>query len=120
MGKQNSRPWTTIETDDLIRLHISYHWKDPERRKAQAERMIKNATPKAKEWHGTPEGLKWHSEHGKKSWEGREYIEKECAHCHQKFTTRDRKKSARFCHQNCKMNARRRRLRGLAEDAVLS
>lgn len=115
--------WHNNQIENLELLsqkdHSTYHWSSETRRREQGKRVTKYATPRAKEWHGTPEGLKWHSEMSKKSWENRQPIEKECAYCHKKFQTLDRKQSGRFCHQNCKMNARRRRLRGLAEDAVL-
>jgi len=113
--------WHNNQIENLVLLkasdHRTHHWSSEEKRAAQAKRVVKYATPKAKEWHGTEEGRKWHSEHGRAAYAKREPIEKECAACHIKYQTLDRKKAARFCSANCKMNARRRRLRGLPEDA---
>lgn len=113
--------WHNNQIENLTLMssdeHSKYHWSSEEKRKKQAARMRKYAAPKAKEWHGTDEGRRWHSEHGKKSYTNRTPIDKECAACHIIYKTLDRKQSARFCSNNCKMNARRRRLRGLPEDA---
>lgn len=71
--------------------------------------------PATKKWHSSEEGRSWHSEHGKDSWKGKEKIAKNCAHCGSVYYTRARSEKARFCSENCKMLARRRRLMGLPE-----
>lgn len=81
--------------------------------------VINNMIPASKAWHKSEEGRKWHSGMAKKSYSKRKFISKECSHCHNVFKTRDTAKNTRFCHQNCKMKARRRRLKGLREDASL-
>lgn len=75
--------------------------------------------PKAIEWHKSEDGRKWHCEMAKKSYEKRTPITRICAHCGKEFQTTQYSERARFCHQNCKMKARRRRLKGLPENAEL-
>lgn len=70
-------------------------------------------------WHKSDDGRRWHSEMAKKSYEKRKPIKKVCAFCGKEYYTTQYAKNARFCHQNCKMKARRRRLKGLSEDAEL-
>ena len=71
--------------------------------------------PLTKEWHRSEEGRKWHSEHGKKCWEKRKIKARNCEMCGNEFKTKTYHQ--RFCHQNCKMRARTRRLKSLKEEA---
>jgi len=73
----------------------------------------------AKAWHNSQEGREWHRKHGIEAYAKRKPEAKKCAHCGKIFETRACRKSARFCGQNCKMKARRRRLKGLPENAPL-
>lgn len=75
------------------------------------------ACEKAKSWHKSELGKKWHSEMAKEAYKKRKPIEKICSHCGKKYLTTKHSESARFCGQNCKMKARRRRLAGLPENA---
>ena len=75
------------------------------------------ASEKAKEWHKSEDGKKWHIKHGIEAYKKRKPVEKVCAHCGKKYYTTQYAKTARFCNQNCKMKARRRRLAGLPENA---
>jgi hypothetical protein len=63
---------------------------------------------KAKEWHKSEEGKKWHSEHGKRMWVNRPYHKKECEECGKEYETRHNGVS-KYCHQNCKAKANRRK-----------
>lgn len=89
------------------------------------ETMIKRrqnmarASEKAKEWHKSEEGREWHRKHGAEVYAKRKPIKKICAHCGKEYYTTQYAKSARFCNQNCKMKARRRRLAGLPENATI-
>lgn len=72
---------------------------------------------KTKSWHKSKAGREWHRKHGIEAYKKRKPVEKICAHCGKKYYTTDYSKTARFCNQNCKMKARRRRLAGLPENA---
>ena len=86
-----------------------------EKTTAKRRAHVESIREKAKAWHSSEEGRKWHSEAGKESWKKRKPIEKKCAHCGKSYYTLDYSTSARFCSGNCKMRARRRRLKGLPE-----
>lgn len=75
--------------------------------------------PLTKAWHSSIEGREWHRKHGIEAYAKRVPERKVCAHCGKEFETRACRESARFCGQNCKMKARRRRLKGLPENASL-
>ena len=78
------------------------------------------ASEKAKEWHKSEKGREWHIRHGIEAYKKRKAIEKVCAHCGKVYYTTKYDEKARFCGQNCKMKARRRRLAGLPENAEKS
>ena len=99
--------------------HMKLHMNEKERNDQQkqiAKASWKRLDRQRREWAKTEKGKAWYKEHWKNSI-GKSMIpeERECAHCHQKFTSTA--KHARFCSQNCKMKARTRRLKGLPEDA---
>lgn len=73
------------------------------------ESLIKNAVPKAAEWHRSEEGIRWHSENGKRSWENREPAEYTCSYCGKRFWTKNRysSRSNTFCSNRCKSAFRR-------------
>lgn len=80
-----------------------------EDKKARKENVIKNAMPKAKEWHSSTEGAKWHSKHGKAIWDNRipkEYI---CTYCGNHYTSKHiySSTSNHFCSNNCRAAFRR-------------
>ena len=77
---------------------------------------IAKASEKSKEWHKSQAGREWHKKHGVEAYKKRKPIEKTCAHCGKIFFTTQYSNRTRFCHQNCKMKARRRRLKGLPEN----
>ena len=86
-----------------------------ERRREWAEKI----RPLTKEWHKSKEGIEWHKKHGIEAYKKRKPIAKVCAHCGNVFYTTQYSERARFCSNNCKMKARRRRLKGLPENFVL-
>jgi hypothetical protein len=107
--------------DNLALVEKAKHLSDhitPERRlklKALADKI----RPLSKIWHASVEGREWHRKQGIKTFSQRIAKENECACCHKKYLTKQLAKRARFCSNNCKMKARRRRLQGLSEDAIL-
>lgn len=89
--------------------HQSSHWKSKtDEEKAQyRERLLKNATPKAAEWHRSEEGRAWHSEHGKavaKNMEEREYV---CENCGRRFYKKPFGAN-KFCSNACRAADRRK------------
>ena len=86
------------------------------------KKKIENANKQrvlTKAWHSSPEGIEWHRKHGIEAYKKRTPEMKKCAHCGKTFQTTAYRESARFCGQNCKMKARRRRLKGLPENASI-
>ena len=89
-----------------------------EARRRRVDNVIKQGQL-AKAWHSSPEGREWHRKHGVAAYKKREPETRVCAHCGRPFQTTAIRESARFCGLNCKMKARRRRMKGLPENARL-
>lgn len=87
--------------------HLSGHI--TEEKKEWAKKWVEVIRPMTKEWHASEEGRAWHREHGKKCMDKRPYINKNCNFCGKQYQSK--MKFSQYCHQNCKMNARRRRLK---------
>jgi len=77
------------------------------------ENIVKNAVPAARAWHRSEEGRAWHSETSKRAMAARKARPSRvtCEECSREYKTIFPSRS-RFCHQNCKMRARTRRLKG--------
>ena len=60
----------------------------------------------AKAWHASEEGLAWHSEHGKKSWEGRTRETLVCTYCGAEYEGIASLKKKGFCSPSCQNMAR--------------
>lgn len=88
--------------------HCSYHTRkrlrdgDPSFTKS-----IELAREAAKAWHGSPEGLAWHREHGKSTWEGRVREAATCAHCGKGYAVFLSASKRGFCSPACQSAARR-------------
>ena len=95
------------------KAHTRHHW-TPERQH-KAEVHMAKIRPLTKVWHRSPEGRAWHSENGKLNRAKRKPIPKQCAQCGNAFM--GVQPFGRFCHPNCKMRARTRRLAGLPESS---
>ena len=96
-----------------IRLHLSEHSKEMWATEGFKEKMsdhLKDIGELAKEWHSSKEGIKWHKEHGKKTWVNRKVFKKKCEVCREEYETYFPNRS-RFCHDNCKAKALRKRRR---------
>jgi len=96
--------------------HLKAHMTQERRDRARIHML--NISPLAKAWHKSKEGREWHKENGKKCWENKIFKDRVCAHCKKIYSTKTFDSRARFCHLNCKMKARTRRLKGLAEDYI--
>ena len=82
--------------------HLEHHGKQP-RSEAQLE-WWREYQARAVEWHGSPAGRAWHSEHGKRTWEGREPVAATCEQCGSRYESLIPK---RFCSNACKSAWRR-------------
>jgi endogenous inhibitor of DNA gyrase (YacG/DUF329 family) len=93
-----------VTSDD----HHSHHSATltPERRE-QMRAQIERIRPLASKWHRSEAGRAWHSEHGKRTWEGRAYVERRCEQCQARFLTRSSRGHERFCSNACKSAWRR-------------
>lgn len=98
--------------------HTRIHMQDSERK----EKMLRSNKERwqeldaaRREWAKTPEGKRWYQEHWKESIGKMKPIEKKCAACGKTFLDKSGG-HGRYCSQNCKMKARRRRLKGLPEN----
>ena len=59
------------------------------------------------DWHGTPEGLEWHRQHGIDAYKNRQPLQKICAQCGNAFSDLTRQSTTRFCSNKCKSKWRR-------------
>lgn len=87
--------------------HHSEHM--TEDRRDEMREWIEKIRPLAIAWHGSSEGIEWHKRHGRITWRTRQRVEKKCEMCGKLYETPFPTRS-QYCHQNCKMKARRRRL----------
>jgi len=90
------------------RKHASYHGRkratdDP----AAAARHMERIRPAAAKWHRSKEGLAWHSEHGKRTWEGRSVEKYKCIHCGAKYEALSGVRKKGYCSPACQSAARR-------------
>lgn len=82
--------------------HLSLHgYTSPWVGSAANLEQLDSLRDKAAEWHCSPEGLAWHSEHGRKSWEGRQSFDKTCQHCGSEYKTPFPTRS-KYCSQSCR------------------
>lgn len=78
--------------------------------------LLERIRPLAAEWHGTPEGIEWHRQHGKDvwakrpitkdAWEGRAPSDRTCQQCGKEYWSRAMQEG-RFCSNACKSAWRR-------------
>lgn len=93
--------------------HLSQHRREPACIAAMQKHMAEVMQPKAAEWHSSEAGRAWHSTHALKTWAEQVLFDAICQTCGETFKT-PRPTLAKFCRQNCKAYALRRR-RGLRE-----
>ena len=93
--------------------HLSNHFKENWKRKEFREKVRENCDnirPLTKKWHASKEGIEWHRNHGKEAWVNKKTYKKICEVCGKEYETYFPKLS-RFCHNNCKARALRKRRR---------
>ncbi len=112
--KDGDRSHNSIDNLALMKGHdhLSEHMNMPDRVE-HSKKVIEIAREAACKWHGSEEGLKFHSELGKENYAKRKVQTYECTFCGKEFQTKHvyPEGANHFCHQNCKMKYRRRRLR---------
>lgn len=99
--------WTNNHIDNLelkfepdhAREHVVERWADPEQAK-RFKRGLEKAREAAPEWHASPEGIKWHTDHGKKTWEKRQRLDRRCVRCASGFKSYWPR--AKFCSKKCR------------------
>lgn len=104
------------EIENLVLLSAEEHERihgntlSAERRKQMGENVVKNAMPKAKEWHSTAEGKAWHSQQAKNTAKNLSVMVYECSNCGALFETKKRfnENQNRFCSNRCKAAYRRK------------
>ena len=109
----NNTSNNAIENLNLVHASLHYRFSGKKRFKENpefAEEFHSKGIEKAKEWHNSEEGLKWHSEHAKKTWINRKQYFKNCEVCGNQYQTPFPEKS-KYCHDNCKAKALRKRRR---------
>ena len=62
--------------------------------------LLDRIRPLASEWHGSEEGREWHSEHGRRTWDGRERQSAECRECGETYATYFPDRGG-YCSQSC-------------------
>jgi len=110
--KDGNRFNNQIENLELLdsKTHLSNHM-TAERRAIAKENIIAHAVPMAKFWHKSLQGREWHSQHAIESAKKMPYIDMVCQFCGKSYKTKlHMKLKSKYCHLNCKMKARRRRL----------
>ncbi|MCL6560020.1 MAG: HNH endonuclease [Firmicutes bacterium] len=76
-------------------------------RERKRKNVVENAMPKAKEWHGTQEGIAWHKEQGKMVYDKLPEFTLICDQCENIYTVKATNKNSRFCSNKCKSAWRR-------------
>ena len=83
--------------------HYTLHGKllTDEEREWRRQNVVKNAVPKATEWHKSEEGRAWHKEQVDSRKDNRKYRSLICCYCGNAFTTFSNK-DRKFCSNRCK------------------
>lgn len=99
--------WTDNRIENLSAVssfdHHSEHMRErmaDKEFRAVANAGLAKAVIAAAEWHGSPEGIAWHKEHGKRTWEGRVPVKATCSVCTKEYETYFPSNS-RFCSRSC-------------------
>ena len=117
---------TNNKLDNLECLSFSDHAKihDTEEKKQLSRKNIKKAQIAACLWHGSEEGKEWHKLHWEKNCKEvftTKNIKKHCQNCSKEyFTTQNRQYQSKFCGNNCKASALRKRRRLERASSILS
>jgi hypothetical protein len=101
------------EPENLVAMLNAKHCKLTGQEQTQEQRewfrknLAEKARPKASAWHGSPEGLAWHTEHGKRVFADLPERELQCLNCGILYKTKKRSNS-KFCSNACKSAWRRK------------
>lgn len=94
------------------REHAIQHGKEltEEQREWKRNNVIKNAVPKASEWHKTEEASRMHREMAKKQWENKKPQKYVCDYCGKEYESLNNygEEGNRFCSNACKSAWRRK------------
>ena len=96
-----------ISASDHSAQHANERMGDPEYRR-KAGYWLERARIEAAKWHGSPEGIEWHKEHGKRTWDEREPVSLECQVCGSTYQAFFASRS-RFCSRSCEQKEGYRR-----------
>ncbi len=99
-----------IDGKEHLSLHAKEMWEN--NREYMLENFSKKGQEASKEWHRSDEGRKRKSEISKKAWKDGKYITttKVCQLCDKEYETY-KPESSKYCHNNCKAKALRKRRR---------
>lgn len=107
--KDGDRGNNDISNLELIRVgeHQRMHGEklSETERQWRRDNLLKNACPKAAEWHRSPEGREWHKQHGKETIEKLPLKDFVCEFCGKSFQSIQT--GSRFCSSKCKSAWRR-------------
>lgn len=116
-GKTIPRGWHIHHKDEdpfnndpsnLVLLSPKQHGEEHAEPASEQQRgHLERVRPLAAAWHSSPEGIAWHREHGHKSWEGREGVERECTECGETFLAMFESRG-RLCSRKCIARMHRR------------
>jgi hypothetical protein len=88
--------------------HPAHHRERYER--LELREQLAEIRPLASEWHRSPEGRAWHSEHGRRTWAGREPTTATCTVCRNPYRTFFPERSM-YCSPACDQRASRMEMR---------
>lgn len=90
-----------LSHDEHMQVHAGAPCSDEQRS------HLEDIRPLAAAWHSSTEGVAWHREHGRRTWDGREYRKCACNECGKVFRTRH-SVEARHCSRACLARMHRR------------
>ena len=92
--------------------HLKLHGREltEEQREQRRINVVKNAVPKASEWHKTEEASRMHREMAKKQWENKKPQKYVCDYCGKEYESLNNygEEGNRFCSNACKSAWRRK------------
>ena len=85
--------------DALVAAHKGKKQSGARLEQTRAAQMV--AQEAARQWHASDEGREWHVEHGKKTWDNREWVAVRCVVCGRAFRS-PYPSRAKYCQQSCR------------------
>jgi hypothetical protein len=94
----------SLDNLELVSLedHQQEHYAEQSERGKSALSIehLEQIRPMASAWHASDEGIAWHREHGKKTWDNRQFRVIVCAECGGNFETRHGGEAI-YCSERC-------------------